>query len=349
MGASKVMIAMSGGVDSSVAALLMQQAGYTCEGCTMQLFPGAPGNVTDAQTIAQRLNMPFYPLDFTQSFREKVVEAFVRSYESGDTPNPCLLCNRYLKFGQLLEAARDKGCKYIATGHFARIQQDTQTGRYLLLKAADLSKDQSYVLYSLTQDQLSHTLLPLGELTKQEVRRIAQENGFLNAQKKDSQDICFIPDGDYVAFMQKYTGKTYPSGDFIDADGKVLGKHSGAVGYTIGQRKGLGLAMGSPVYVCCKDMEKNTVTVGPEESLYATTLLADDWNWISVAGINQPMRVTAKARYRHTEQAATVYPEENGYVRVVFDTPQRALTTGQAVVLYQREIVVGGGIIRNVQ
>jgi len=348
MEAQQVMIAMSGGVDSSVAAHLLQKEGYTCQGSIMLLSDGTKDSVADAQSVARRLGMPFHVFDFSEEFHRQVIRCFIACYEQGDTPNPCIFCNRNLKFSRFAKEAQALGCQYIATGHYARIRKDEASGRYLLCKAADLSKDQSYVLYSLSQEQLSRTLFPLGSLTKQQARQIAEENGFVNAHKRDSQDICFIPDGDYVAFMKSYTGKDYPAGDFLDLNGKVVGKHTGAVGYTLGQRKGLGLAMGAPVYVCAKDMEKNTVTVGPESALFATTLLATDWNWISVPQISEPMRVTAKARYRHTEQPATVYPEENGYVKVVFDTPQRALTTGQAVVLYQEDVVVGGGTIRQV-
>ena len=242
----------------------------------------------------------------------------------------------------------DRCCDYVVTGHYAQIRQDMSTGRYILYKAADLSKDQSYVLYSLTQEQLSHTLFPLGGLSKTEARAIAQEQGFVNARKHDSQDICFVPDGDYVSFMQRYTGKDYPAGDFLDLSGNVVGKHQGAVRYTLGQRKGLGLAMGAPVYVCAKDMEQNTVTVGPNESLYSTSLLADDWNWFPFGQLTEPIHVTAKARYNQPPQPATVYPEGNGTARVVFDAPQRALTPGQAVVLYDGDMVVGGGTITTV-
>ena len=348
MDEKKVMIAMSGGVDSSVAAHLLQKEGYSCQGSIMLLSDGTKDSAADAESVARRLGIPFHIFDFTEAFHNQVIRCFISCYEQGNTPNPCIFCNRHLKFSLFAREAQALGCDYIATGHYAQIQKDEASGRYLLCKAADLSKDQSYVLYSLSQEQLSRTLFPLGALTKQQARQIAEENGFVNAHKKDSQDICFIPDGDYVAFMESYTGKHYPPGDFLDINGKVVGKHAGAVGYTLGQRKGLGLAMGAPVYVCAKDMERNTVTIGPESALFATTLLADDWNWISVPHITKPMQVTAKARYRHTEQPATVYPEENGYIKVVFDAPQRALTTGQAVVLYQGDVVVGGGTIRRI-
>ena len=350
------LIAMSGGVDSAVAAYLTQNEGFLCSGAIMRLHRkddhsgpcGSADDVEDARSVAQRLNMPFHVFDFTAEFRENVIDKFVRCYECGLTPNPCIDCNRHLKFERFLRAAQELGCDYIVTGHYARIEQDPVSGRYLLKKALYTDKDQSYVLYSLTQDQLAHTLLPLGSMEKSQVRQIAQDQGFLNARKKDSQDICFVPDGDYMAFMERYTSTTYPTGNFLDLTGKVVGTHKGAVAYTLGQRKGLGLAMGAPVYVCGKDMEKNTVTVGPNEALFSRSLRANDWNWFPFPELTGPIRVLAKARYRQIEQPATVYPEENGYARVEFDSPQRAITPGQAVVLYDGDTVIGGGTITEV-
>lgn len=351
---------MSGGVDSSVAAYLVKSAGYDCIGAMMKLFDNhilaenqessccSLDDAEDARSVARRLGFPFYVFNAKADFEEKVIAKFIRCYECGATPNPCIDCNRHLKFDHLLRKALELGCDYVVTGHYARIRRDENTGRYLLYRAADLSKDQSYVLSCLTQQQLAHTLLPLGEMTKAEARKIAEQQGFINARKHDSQDICFVPDGDYVAFMERYTGKTYPEGDFLDLSGNVVGKHRGAVSYTLGQRKGLGLAMGAPVYVCDKDMAKNTVTVGPNEALFSTTLLADDWNWFPFETLTGPIRVQAKARYNQPPQPATVYPEENGTARVVFDQPQRALTPGQAVVLYDGDLVVGGGTITKV-
>lgn len=344
--AQKAMIAMSGGVDSSVAAYLTQQAGFDCMGATMRLLDQSSADISDAKAVADRLGMPFHCLDFSREFRADVMDDFVRCYEAGLTPNPCIVCNRRLKFGVLLEAALQSGCEYVVTGHYARIVEEN--GRYLLKKAADSAKDQSYFLYSLTQHQLSHTRFPLGELSKEEVRAIAEQQGFINARKKDSQDICFVPGGDYFAFLQQYTGKHYPAGDFVDKNGQILGKHQGAVAYTCGQRKGLGLAMGKPVYVTGKDMEKNTVTVGNNEDLFSTTLFANDWNFFPFDTLTEPLRCMAKARSRMIEQPATIYPEENGMCRVVFDEPQRALTTGQALVLYDGDLVIGGGTITKV-
>lgn len=353
----RALIAMSGGVDSSIAAYFMQQKGYDCMGTTMRLYHnedlGQSGfhtccsqrDIEDASEVAYQLDIPYEVLDFTMDFREQIIEKFIRTYEEGGTPNPCIDCNRYMKFAKLLDFAREKGFPYVVTGHYARIEQDADTGRYLLKKAVDDTKDQSYVLYSMTQEQLAHTLFPLGELRKTQVRELAEKVHFVNAKKHDSQDICFVPDGDYVGFMEQYTGKHYTGGDFIDLNGNTVGHHTGTVRYTIGQRKGLGLAMGSPVYVCEKNMAKGTVTVGPESALYSTALLAEDVNWIAIAELTAPLRIKAKTRYRQVEQWATVYPAEQGKIRVEFEQPQRAVTVGQAVVLYDGDTVVGGGTI----
>ena len=355
------LIAMSGGVDSSVAAYVMQKRGYQCMGTTMRLYRNdeiglsqyhtccSQRDIDDAAEVAFDLDIPYEVLDFTLDFKEQIMERFVRTYEAGGTPNPCIDCNRIMKFDKLLAFARQKGLKYVVTGHYARIEYCAASGRYLLKKALDDTKDQSYVLYMLTQEQLAHTLFPLGDTPKTETRRIAEEQGFCNARKHDSQDICFVPDGDYVRFMEQYTGKHYPEGDFLNLDGQPVGRHRGAVRYTLGQRKGLGLAMGAPVYVCGKDMAANTVTVGPEEALYHRSLLAENVNWISIPALTEPMRVKAKTRYRQTEQWATALPGPEGKVRLVFDEPQRAMTVGQATVFYDGDTVVGGGTICEVE
>lgn len=348
----KALIAMSGGVDSSVAAYLTLQAGYSCIGAHAQMCDAAllgahfsQQSAADAQSIAQRLNMDFHLLDAVDVFKQTVVADFISCYEQGLTPNPCIVCNRHIKFSYLLEKAFELGCDCIVTGHYAQIKHDENTGRYLLYKAVDEAKDQSYFLACLNQHQLAHTMLPLGSFTKTEIRQIALEQGFLTAKKRDSQDICFIPDGDYTAFLCRYTGKAYPQGAFLDLQNNVIGTHNGAIRYTLGQRKGLGLAMGAPVYVCGKDMCANTVTVGPESALYTQALLAKDWNWLPFPHLNAPLRVLAKARYRHIPQAATIYPESETCARVVFDAPQRAITPGQTVVAYLDNMVVGSGTI----
>ena len=349
----RVIIGMSGGVDSSVAALLMQKAGYECIGATMRLYDSSTeestccslDDVEDARAVASRLGIRHYVFNFKDDFDRQVIQKFVTSYEQGLTPNPCIDCNRHLKFDRLLRRAQELGCSWVVTGHYAQIRQDPVSGRYFMYKAADRAKDQTYFLACLNQEQMAHIQFPLGALTKTQVREIARENGFVNARKRDSQDICFVPDGDYGAFLQRYTGKTYPEGDFLDLQGQIVGHHRGAACYTLGQRKGLGLAMGAPVYVCAKDMHRNTVTVGPSEALFSPALRAGDWNWYPFPALTAPMRVTAKTRHSQFEQAATVYPEENGFARVEFDQPQRAVTPGQAVVLYDGDMVVGGGTI----
>lgn len=346
----KALIAMSGGVDSSVAAYLARQQ-YECLGATMVLCDrallGQPSvdSAADARDVAERLGMEFYALTCVEDFRRQVVEPFICAYEAGLTPNPCIQCNRQIKFGLLLEKALALGCQKLVTGHYARVEQDAHTGRYVLRKAADTAKDQTYFLSRLTQQQLRHVVLPLGDLTKEQVRQLALEQGFVNARKRDSQDICFIPDGDYMAFLERYTGKQYPGGQFVDLSGKPVGQHSGAIRYTLGQRKGLGLAMGAPVYVCGKDMASGQVTVGPNEALFSRQLLADDWCWQAVEAPTEPLQVKARIRYRHTEQPATVYPESNGIYRVIFEEPQRAITPGQTVTLYDGDTVLGGGTI----
>lgn len=352
----RALIAMSGGVDSSVAAYLMQCAGCDCIGATMRLFEAEEQydstccsleQVEDARSVAHRLGIPYYVFNFKDDFRLHVMDAFVRDYENGLTPNPCVACNRYLKFDRLLRRALELECQYVVTGHYARITRQPD-GRYLLCKAIDAARDQTYFLYSLTQEQLAHIRFPLGELTKPQVREIAQAQGFVNARKRDSQDICFVPDGDYPAFLARYTGRHYPPGDFLDSDGHVIGQHRGAVAYTIGQRKGLALSVGHPVYVCGKDMAANTVTVGENADLMRTALLADDWVFSALDTPREPLRCRARARSRMAEQPATVYPEGNGIFRVEFDAPQRALTPGQAIVLYDGNVVLGGGTIRQI-
>ena len=357
MNEKSALIAMSGGVDSSCAAFLMREQGYECMGTTMRLYRNedlgacnfrtccSEKDIEDASEVAFQLDIPYEVLDFTADFQEQIIDKFIRTYEEGGTPNPCIDCNRFMKFEKLLDFAFAHGLNYIVTGHYARIERDEQSGRYVLKKGVDESKDQSYVLYNLTQHQLAHTIFPLGAYSKTEIREMAEKQNFCNARKHDSQDICFVPDGDYVDFMEQYTGKHYPAGDYLDLEGNKVGTHEGAVRYTIGQRRGLRLPMGDRVYVCGKDMEKNTVTVGPESALFASRVIVRDMNWISVPELTGEMRVKAKLRYRQKEQPAVASPLADGRILLTFDEAQRAPAVGQAAVLYDGDTVVGGGTI----
>lgn len=340
---SKAIIAMSGGVDSSVAALLMKEAGYECAGSMMKL--NSQTDPTDAERIAERLQMPFYLLDFSEKFNKYVIESFIKTYEQGQTPNPCIECNRRLKFGLMLDEVKKLGGDVLVTGHYAKVEFDEKLNRWLLKKAADETKDQSYVLYMLTQEQLKHIRFPLGGLPKTEVRKIAENNGFINANKKDSQDICFIPDGDYVGFIERYTGKSFPNANFIGKDGRDFGKSKSIINYTVGQRKGLGIAYTKPLYVCEIDAEANRVILGDNEDLFTDELTADNVNIITCDNLYEPVRVYAKVRYRHKAQPALAWQTEDGLLHIKFDAPQRAVTKGQAVVLYDGDTVVGGGKI----
>ncbi|MDD7363512.1 MAG: tRNA 2-thiouridine(34) synthase MnmA [Peptoniphilus sp.] len=352
---SRILVAMSGGVDSSVAAYLLQKAGHECIGVTMKLYQNETvqntghtccslDDIDDARMVSAKLGIDYFVYDFSERFEEEVIDKFIAYYEKGWTPNPCIDCNRFLKFNDLYRRAKDLDCDFIATGHYARIDYDETSGRYTLKKGPDAKKDQSYVLYNLTQDQLAHTLFPLGELTKDEVRAIAEEAGLVNAKKHDSQDICFVPDGDYKGFLERFQGKTYESGDIVDREGHILGRHDGAVGYTIGQRKGLGVACGHPVYVVDKDMETNRVVVGPRDALKKRTLMAHDFNWVSVDETDD-IKVTAKTRYHGEETAAVLKNLGEGKISLEFEQPHGAIANGQAVVCYDGDTVIGGGTI----
>ena len=346
---------MSGGVDSSVAAYLMREAGFDCVGVQMKLFENEDAGLSresaccslesaeDARRVAFGLDMPFYVWNFSDEFRCEVIDRFAAAYAAGRTPNPCIDCNRYLKFGALLRRARALGFDALATGHYARVEKSG--GQYLLKKAADETKDQSYVLYMLSQAELALLRLPLGELRKSETRQIAARQGFAVARKPDSQDLCFAPDGDYAAAAERALGRAFAPGDFVDAEGRVLGRHAGIGRYTLGQRRGLGISNEAPLYVCGIEPAENRVVLGGPEALLSRTLEANDFNWIAGRAPDGPLRARAKVRYRQPEQPATVTPTGPDSVRVVFDEAQRAITPGQIVVLYDGDIVLGGGTI----
>ena len=343
-----VLAGMSGGVDSAAAAALLLEAGYEAVGCTLRLYDGGePGrccsleDVEDARAAARRLGMEFYVFNFTDLFRREVMDAFAADYRRGRTPNPCVQCNKRVKFDALLRRADELDIDWIATGHYARVER--AEGRWRLLRGLDRRKDQSYVLYPLTQRQLSRLLLPVGAYEKAAVRALAAERGLLNAAKPDSQDICFVPDGDYSAFLQRRGDVEFLPGDFVDAAGNVLGRHRGLARYTTGQRRGLGVSADRPLYVVGKDLASNRVILGDEADLCSRTVWAEDFNWISVDP--GPMAVTAKTRYSQTEAPAWLYPEGDGLVRAVFDQPQRAVTPGQSLVAYAGDAVAGGGVI----
>ncbi len=352
----KALIAMSGGVDSSVAAYLIIQKGFDAIGVTMKLFDKEANSGTeqsccttqdieDARAVAEKLGIPYSVVNFQDNFKEKVIDKFISAYENGATPNPCIDCNRYLKFEKLMDKADELNCDYVVTGHYGRVCFDESSGRYLLKKATDLSKDQSYVLYSLSQKQLSKAMFPLGAMTKEETRSLAEQLNFINFNKKDSQDICFVPDGDYAKFIEDFTGKKYPCGEFIDYNGKVLGEHKGIIRYTIGQRKGLGLALPHPMYVMKKDLEQNKVILGENELLFSKELTATDINLITCDKLDKPTRIKAKVRYNQKEQWAIAEQIDENRLHIEFEEPQRAISKGQAVVLYDDDIVVGGGTI----
>lgn len=358
MAAERVMVGMSGGVDSSVCAALLLNMGYDVSGVTLRLYDGEDYNagrtktccslsdVEDAKAVCGRLSVSHYVFNFKEAFQKEVIDRFVNEYICGGTPNPCIECNRHIKFDAMLKRAEILGFDRIATGHYAVVKQD-ENGRFLLCRAADKSKDQTYVLYSMTQEQLSRTLFPLGSLTKSRVRGIAEENGFVNAKKPDSQDICFVPDGDYAAFIERFTGEKSKPGSFVDGNGNIVGCHKGIIRYTVGQRKGLGIALGKPVFVTEKNPLTNEVVLGDEEALFRKKVLVNNPNFIPFDTLKNEMRVTAKLRYRHTEQPAVIYPAGNGNVIIEFDKPQRAPSPGQAAVFYDGDIVVGGGTIIN--
>ena len=357
MGKKTVVVGLSGGVDSSVAAYLLKEQGYDVIGVTMQIWQeedsctveengGCCGlsAVEDARRVAQKLDIPYYVMNFRKEFQKQVIDYFTREYLEGRTPNPCIACNRYVKWESLLKRSLEIGADYIATGHYARVEQ-LPNGRYAIRNSVTAKKDQTYALYNLTQEQLARTLMPVGAYTKDEIRKIAEEAGLLVAHKKDSQEICFVPDNDYAGFIKNSTGKTIPKGNFVLADGKVIGEHQGIIHYTIGQRKGLNLSMGHPVFVTKIRPDSNEVVIGENEDLFVNTLICDRVNFMAMEGLDGEVRLKAKIRYNHPGAECVISPAEDGKVRVTFDQPQRAITPGQAVGFYQGEYVAGGGII----
>lgn len=353
----KVVVGMSGGVDSSVAAYLLKEQGYDVIGVTMQIWQeesreieeengGCCGlsAVDDARRVASALEIPYYVMNFKKEFKEKVIDYFVQEYLNGRTPNPCIACNRYVKWESLLKRSMDIGADYIATGHYARVVR-LENGRYTLKRSATLTKDQTYALYNLTQEQLKRTLMPVGEYTKEQVREIAEKMNLRTANKPDSQDICFVPDGDYASFIETEASLKIPEGNFVDLDGNVLGRHKGITHYTVGQRKGLGLSLGHPVFVLEIRPETNEVVIGSNEDSMSDTLRANQLNFMSIEDLDGKMRVWAKIRYNHKGAWCTIQKTGEDEVTCTFEEPQRAITPGQAVVFYDGEYVVGGGTI----
>jgi tRNA-specific 2-thiouridylase len=355
----RVIVAMSGGVDSSVAAAILKEEGYQVIGVTMQIWPSDKqaydvdrfggccglGAIEDAKRVAYKLGIPHYVMNFRDIFAQKVIADFCQEYSLGRTPNPCIKCNQYIKFDALLEKAKGLGADFVATGHHARIGKNEASDRYLLEKGIDRRKDQSYVLYTLTQKQLEHTLLPIGNFTKARVREIAREFKLPVAAKPESQEICFIPDGDYPKFLKEYVSQTIRPGPILDRQGNTLGEHQGILFYTIGQRKRLGISAEEPLYVTAIVSERNVIVVGSKEEVYGAEFSASDLNWISLAKLEQPITAKAKIRYLHNEAEAAIIPIDEDKVQVRLKEPQMAITPGQAIVFYNGNTVIGGGII----
>ncbi len=346
MNNAKTAVAMSGGVDSCVAAMLATAGGRPALGITMAVHPDAPEQDSiDAAAAAEKLGFPHITVDLQKEFHDTVMRYFSESYMAGETPNPCVYCNKVIKFGLLFDKAAEHGCQNIATGHYAKVNKTDPSGRILLERAAYKEKDQTYVLWQLSQEQLLRAEFPLGGYDKPQVREIAEENGFTVSSKPDSQDICFVPKGSYRSFIENFTGKTFPEGEFVGTDGKLWGKHKGIIGYTVGQRKGLGISAPAPLFVVRKSVEENRVYLGSNDELFSRRVEAKDVNLIAVPEISGSLHVTAKTRYSQKEAAATLFQTGESTAVLEFDEAQRAVTPGQSVVFYSGDTVVGGGII----
>lgn len=346
--AKKVVVGLSGGVDSSVAAYLLKKRGYEVIGVTMQMWQGNGEEnqaVCDAKKVAEVLDIPFHVIDFKDVFRKNVMDYFVEEYLQGHTPNPCIVCNRYVKWEALLQRSREMGADYIATGHYARIVQ-LENGRYTVKTSVTSAKDQTYALYNLTQEQLAHTLMPVGEYSKEEIRQIAKEAALPVAHKKDSQEICFIPDNDYASFLEREAKDRVPGpGDFVTKDGKVVGQHKGITHYTVGQRKGLNLSMGHPVFVTKICPKTSQVVIGENEDVFGSDLICGQINFMGMEELKEPRKVRAKIRYAHSGEMCLLERVGEDRIKCTFDNPVRAITPGQAVVFYEQDYVLGGGII----
>lgn len=356
---NKVVIGMSGGVDSAVAAYVLKEQGYEVIGITMKLWEEDEENyaedyggccslssVEDARLVCEKLGIPFYVINYNERFIETVVDNFIDEYLNGHTPSPCIRCNKYIKFDELLKTAHSLGAYYVATGHYGIVKYDEELNRYVIAKSKEKRKDQTYMMYSLSQEQIKHTLMPLGVFeTKEEVRAIAEREDLIVARKNDSQELCFVIDDDYARFVKEHSLKPIPKGNFVDLDGRVLGEHRGIIHYTVGQRKGLGITFGKPMYVVEIRPTTNEVVLGENDDVFKKILIAKEVNFITMDCLDEPYSCQAKIRYSSNTSSCTLYPAEGNKVKVVFDEPQRAVTPGQAVVFYEDDLLVGGGII----